>query len=214
MRCAAGHQRRLAHEAGDRRVRALARRAAGAVGHRDELAAAAARAARIARPQRLLHLLRLRREELEGDVDLAGAEQPAVAFRAVGHQRVSSRACAVRAVRRRRRRGRLGQPQRDRELCPCRSCSGRELARARPARARILQPLRDLLGREAEPVVRVLLAQELELVRREIDDQQPCRPAPARALPRAMARCRLAQEVQHLMHDDRVGDCRRRSDSA
>ena len=73
------HQRRLARQARHGRVRALARRAAGAVGHRHE-----ARLQRLEppdrRPQRLLHLLRLGREELEGDVDVAVADQPAAAF--------------------------------------------------------------------------------------------------------------------------------------
>ena len=66
-------ERGLLADAAHRRVGALARRAAGAVGHRDE-----------ARPQRfepldrgpqpLFHLLRLRREELERDARRAGVE--------------------------------------------------------------------------------------------------------------------------------------------
>jgi len=43
--------------------------------------------------------------------------------------------------------------------------------------------LRHGLGRKAEPQVRVLLAQELEIVRGEIDDQQ--RAARQRAEPRS-----------------------------
>src|SRR5262249_48643464 len=35
------------------------------------------------------------------------------------------------------------------------------------------QPLRDRLGRKAEPAMRVLLAQEFEIVRGEVDYQQP-----------------------------------------
>ena len=51
----------------------------------------------------------------------------------------------------------------------------------------------------------VLLAQELEIVRREVDDQQPAaRRQHARGL--ADGERRLGQEVQHLMHDDGVGD--------
>ena len=77
-----GLQVGLAHDAGDGGVRALARRAAGAVGDGDELRAQR-RQPLDRRPQRRLHLLRLGREELEGDVDLAGAEQPALALRTV-----------------------------------------------------------------------------------------------------------------------------------
>jgi hypothetical protein len=71
-----GHERRLAHQARHGGVRALARRPARTVGHRHE-----ARFQRLEppdrRPQRLLHLLGLRWEELEGDVDVAVAEEPA-----------------------------------------------------------------------------------------------------------------------------------------
>ena len=60
-----------------------------------------------------------------------------------------------------------------------------------------------LRGREAQPLVRELLAQELELVRREVDDQQaPARRQHARRL--AHGALRIAQEVQHLVHDDGV----------
>ena len=75
-------ERRLAHEAGNGCMRALARGAAGAVGHRYE-----ARPQRLEPPdrvpQRLLHLLRLGREELEGDIDVAVADQAAAALWAV-----------------------------------------------------------------------------------------------------------------------------------
>jgi hypothetical protein len=66
VRCAAGFSVGLVQDALDRAVRALARRAAGAVGHRDE--------GRIQRgqagdglPQALFHRRRLGREELERD---------------------------------------------------------------------------------------------------------------------------------------------------
>ena len=71
------------------------------------------------------------------------------------------------------------------------------------SRSGLGEPGRDLLAREAEPAMRLGLAQELEAVRREIDDQQ----APARG----EEPCRLAQGpgrivevVQHLVDDDEV----------
>ena len=63
-------ERGLGQDALDGRVRALARRAAGAVGDRDEVGLQR-RKPRDRLPQRLLHLLGLRREELEGDADAA-----------------------------------------------------------------------------------------------------------------------------------------------
>ena len=70
--------------------------------------------------------------------------------------------------------------------------------------AAVGQPLRDLRVGEAQPLVRVLLAQELELVGREIDDQQaPARRQHARRL--AHGALRVAQEVQHLVHHHGVG---------
>src|SRR5579871_5622996 len=66
-----GNERGLAEDALDGRVRALARRAAGAVGDGDE-ARRQRRQALDRIPQVLLHLLRLRREELEGDADRTG----------------------------------------------------------------------------------------------------------------------------------------------
>ena len=69
---------------------------------------------------------------------------------------------------------------------------------SRPA---AVEPLRHGLGREAEPAMGVLVAQELEIVRREIDHQQPPgRPQhPRRLLDRARA---VVEEVQHLVDDD------------
>ena len=63
-------ERGLGQDALDGRVRALARRAAGAVGDRDEVGRER-RQPRDRFPQRLLHLLGLRREELERDADAA-----------------------------------------------------------------------------------------------------------------------------------------------
>ena len=65
------------------------------------------------------------------------------------------------------------------------------------------EPLRHRLGREAEPAMGVLVAQEFEVVRREIDHQQPAaRPQHARRLAdRARA---VVEEVQHLVDDDDV----------
>ena len=53
------------------------------------------------------------------------------------------------------------------------------------------EPLRHRLGGKAEPAMRVLVAQEFEVVRREIDDQQPAAgPQHARRLADARGRCR------------------------
>ena len=82
-------QRALAQHARDGRVRALARRAAGAIGHRD-----IARTKRLEppdrAPQRLLHRRRLGREELERDVDGAAPEDAALGFGARKHYAATS----------------------------------------------------------------------------------------------------------------------------
>ena len=110
-----GHQRGLAHELRHGGVRALARRAARAVGHRHE-----ARPQRLEpadrRPQRLLHLLRLGREEFEGDVDVAIADQPAAALLVLVDHRdpLQLLRCPASAAPRSRRPRR--QPQRHGEL--------------------------------------------------------------------------------------------------
>ena len=64
-------------------------------------------------------------------------------------------------------------------------------------------PLRHGVGREAEPQMRVLLAQEFKIMRREVDDQQPpLRAQRARGLgDRART---VVEEVQNLMDDDDV----------
>ena len=66
------------------------------------------------------------------------------------------------------------------------------------------QPALDLVVEEAEPAVPVLGAQELQIVRREVDDQQP--PA-GRHQPRRLGDRggRLAEVVQHLVDDHEVG---------
>ncbi len=76
---------------------------------------------------------------------------------------------------------------------------GDELARLDQLEPAIGQPLGDLLGREAQALVRKLLAQELELVGSEIDDEQA---SPRRQHARRLAHgaLRVAQEVQHLVH--------------
>ena len=66
-----------------------------------------------------------------------------------------------------------------------------------------LHPLRHGLGRKAEPAMGVLLAQEFQIVRREIDHQQPAAgPQHARRL--ADGARAVVEEVQHLMDDDDV----------
>src|SRR5258708_36501120 len=67
----------------------------------------------------------------------------------------------------------------------------------------LLHPLGHGLGPEAEAQMGVLLAQEFEVVRREIDHHQPAlRPQHARRLAdRARA---VVEEVEHLMDDDDV----------
>ena len=65
------------------------------------------------------------------------------------------------------------------------------------------EPSAHRLGREAEPAMGVLVAQEFEIVRREVDHQQPPgRPQHARRF-RDRARA-VVEEVQHLMDDDDV----------
>ena len=70
-------------------------------------------------------------------------------------------------------------------------------------KARRFDPLRHCLGGKAQPAVRVLVAQELQIVGREIDHQQAsARPQHARCFAdRATA---VVEVVQHLMHDDHV----------
>src|SRR5262249_52933805 len=68
---------------------------------------------------------------------------------------------------------------------------------------RLLHPLRDCLGREAEPAMGILFAQELKLMRAKVDDQEPAlRPQhPGRLADGAAA---VIKKVQHLMDDDHI----------
>ena len=74
----------------------------------------------------------------------------------------------------------------------------------------LLHPLRHGLGPEAEAQMGVLLAQEFQIVRREIDHQQP--PLRAQRARGFGDRTRpIIEEVQHLMdHDDIEGILRHR----
>ena len=66
-----------------------------------------------------------------------------------------------------------------------------------------MQPLRHRLGGETEPAMGMLFAQEFEIVRREVDDQEPAaRPQHARRLADGVRA--VVEEVQHLMNDDDV----------
>ena len=102
--------RRFANEPRDRRVGALAGRAACAVGDRDE-----SRVERLEPPRRLpearLHLARLRRKELEGDAD--GRARPAQRNVLHGHQANSASAFGNRSEM---IRGSSREPYRDRQL--------------------------------------------------------------------------------------------------
>ena len=73
------------------------------------------------------------------------------------------------------------------------------------------EPLRHRLGREAEPAMGMLLAQEFEIVRREVDDQKPSAgPQYARGL--ADGARAVVEEVQHLVDDDDVEGIARQSE--
>ena len=145
-----------------RRVGALARRAAGAIGDRDEVRPQR-REALDRFPERILHLVRLRWEELERDAD-ADAAVAAGAHEISDHHATS---CA----RRRENQPRIArEPERDRDLAVGAGL-GRERPVQRDVQARRRHPLRHSLGREAETQVRVVLAQEFKVMRREVDDQ-------------------------------------------
>ena len=110
--------------------------------------------------------------------------------------RVGGAASAMRAV--------AAEPERDRDLAVrFRAGSGARLLMRDDIEARGRHPLRHRLGRKAEPAMGVLVAQEFEIVRREIDHQQPAAgPQHARRLlDRARA---VVEEVQHLVDDDGV----------
>ena len=166
---------RLREDALDGRVGALAGRAAGAVGHRDEIRLQR-REPRDRFPERLLHLRGLRRKKFERDVQCGARRRRRRSGWRAAH---SSRHLA---------RGRLrqhdariaGEPQRHRDLA---FRSGRQGLLPHHVEARGFEPLRHRLGGKAEPAMGVLFAQEFEIVRREVDDQQPAaRPQHARRL--------------------------------
>ena len=181
-------ERGLRQDAPHGRMRALARRAAGAVGHRDEIRRKR-REPRDRLPEILLHLLGLGRKELERDADRPAITPPPA------------------------RRWRSGCADRGRARATPRSCR-RSRARARGSGACVTSrpaarhPLRHGLGRKAEAAMRVLLAQEFQIVRREIDHQQPAarRQHARRLADRARA---VVEEVQHLMDDHDVERARR-----
>src|SRR5215468_4655438 len=68
---------------------------------------------------------------------------------------------------------------------------------------RLLHPLRYCVGRKAEPSVSIFFTQEFELMRREVDDQQPTLRAqhPSR-LPDGTAA--IVEKMQHLVNDDDI----------
>ena len=85
-------------------------------------------------------------------------------------------------------------------------CGGarRELAEALELEARAFEPAAELIAREAEAAMGRLLAQELELVRREIDHEKL---AARLEQPRGFRDrgARIVEEMQHLMQHDGVG---------
>ena len=94
-------QRGFGEDALDGRVRALAGRAAGAIGDRDEVRLER-REPRDRLPQRLFHLLGLRREELERDADAALVAGSSCPFARIGWRgsRPASRHLPRRGARR------------------------------------------------------------------------------------------------------------------
>ena len=79
-----------------------------------------------------------------------------------------------------------------------------EFAEALDLEASAFEPAVELIAGEAEPPMRRLLAQKLELMRCEIDHEQPAaRRQQARSL--ADGDGWIVEEVQHLMQHHRVG---------
>ena len=188
-------QHGLGEDALDGGVGALARRAAGAIGDGDEIRLERRQPAdRL--PQRLLHLRGFRRKEFERHADAArraGIDE-AAGTRSVHHatSRVFGAASTMRGSR---------ASQSETAILPC-GPGGKGLL-AHDVEAGGFEPLRHRLRRKAEPAMGVLLAQEFEVVRREIDDQQPAaRPQHPRRL--ADGARAVVEEVQHLMNDDDV----------
>ena len=196
VRCAAGFSVGFLDDARDGGVGALARRAAGAVGHGHEARPSGARRS-IELPQGLLHLVGLRREEFEGDADAARPARLARRDEFVGHQATSSFEAEAERVGDHARVA--GEPERDGELVGIVALAARRSrCRRDRARRRASQSPISSCG-EAEAAMGMRLAQELELMRREIDDEQPAAGRAARAPPRAGRARRIVEEVQHLM---------------
>src|ERR671920_1115824 len=65
----------------------------------------------------------------------------------------------------------LAEPERNGQLILA-AVRRREIARERAVEPSLVEPRCDLIAGEAEPAVRLALAQELQAVRREIDHQQ------------------------------------------
>ena len=190
-------QHGLGEDALDRCVRALAGRTAGAVGHRDEVRLERREPAdRL--PQRLLHFRGLRRKELERDADAARRIASGETAGAGSVHQATSRVVAGVGERDARI---AREPERDRDLAlAVRAAASAARTMSRPGG---FEPLRHRFGGKAEPAMGVLVAQEFEIVRREIDDQQPpAGPQHARRL--ADGAGAVVEEVQHLMDDDDV----------
>ena len=176
-------QRGLGQDALDGRVGALARRAAGAIGHRDEIRPQ--RREPLDRlPQRLLHLLGLRRKELERDADRARRRRLA---QRLGAWRVHSRNLACDG-RRSRGAGRARATARRRSCRPMPAPAAATVGAAPTSSPAAVIHCVTVSGAEAEAPMRVLLAQEFEIVRREIDHQQPSAGRSTRAASRDRAR--------------------------
>ena len=160
-------QRGLREDALDGGMRTLAGRAAGAVGDRDEQRIER-REPRDRLPQRALHLVGLRREELERNADAALVGRMDESARAFTTHHATSRVARLRDDHARI----SSEPQRHRDLAVRRGI-GCQIALQGDVETRGLHPLRHRLGREAEAAMGMLVAQEFEIVRREVDHQQP-----------------------------------------
>ena len=172
--------------------RALAGRAAGAVGDRDE--ARMQRRELVDRvPEPLLHDVGLGREELEAT--------PAAAAARSLTSRLARWSCGAFMLR----SSFVSSLSRQRQtVSPSRSVVRESLRAPRRARPAAARPAAHLRVGQAEPAMGMMGAQEFELVRREIDDQHLAaglqRAAGLRQQP-----ARIVEIVQHLVDDDEVG---------
>ncbi len=172
-------QHGLGEDALHRGVGALAGRAAGAVGHRDEIRRAAAPAAR-STPTATASISAVLAERIRtrrADPGRAPAETKRLMR---GSFITPPRVLPVVGCASTMRGSRASQS----ETAILPSGPGGNVCCRSDVEAGGFQPLRHRLGGEAEPAMGVLLAQEFEIVRREVDDQQAGRPAAARAPPR------------------------------